>query len=264
MRKRILPKIFMTAAVIVSAGLALFTACDDDFWGPIGPPKNGDDGNILGSDDMPNRPGGGTTIQPGSQFNSNISYGSLYDSRDGKTYRTVVIGGKRWMAENLNYNVSGSVCYGNNSVNCDLYGRLYDWATVMDISTSYNNSTWGGSDVNRRGVCPSGWHVPSDDEWTALTDFVGSNAGTRLKSRRGWYDNGNGTDDYGFSALPGGYWWSGNFGSVGYNGCWWSATENDATVARGRYMDYINSGVYWYNYHETGRFSLRCVEDVRP
>jgi len=115
----------------------------------------------------------------------NVSGNILTDSRDGEKYKTVRIGKQTWMAENLNYNATGSKCYDNKPVNCDKYGRLYNWSAAQS-------------------ACPVGWHLPSDSEWTRLTDFVGSSAGKKLKSTRDWNKNGNGTDEYGFSALPGG------------------------------------------------------------
>jgi uncharacterized protein (TIGR02145 family) len=128
---------------------------------------------------------------------------------------TVVIGSQTWMKRNLNCNVSGSKCYNNDPSNCDKYGRLYDWATA-------------------KTVCPSGWHLPSDAEWTTLTDYVGglSTAGKKLKATSGWSNDGNGTDEHGFAALPGGYGVSdGYFSNVGDGGYWWSATEDDAYYA---------------------------------
>ena len=113
-----------------------------------------------------------------------------------------------------------------------------------------------------QGVCPNGWHLPSDAEWTTLTDFVGSNAGTKLKATSGWYNNGNGSDDYGFSALPGGYGSSdGSFYGAGYYGNWWSATESYADYAWSRDMYYNYGYVGRYDYNKTYLYSVRCVED---
>jgi uncharacterized protein (TIGR02145 family)/uncharacterized repeat protein (TIGR02543 family) len=201
---------------------------------------------------------------PGSQFNPNITYGSFSDSRDGKTYRTVRIGTQTWMAENLNFNASGSVCYNNNTSNCDLYGRLYDWNTVMAGSPSSSSSPSGV-----RGVCPAGWHVPSDAEWTTLTNFVGSNAGAKLRSRSDWHTGSGhvpGTDDFGFSALPGGFRWFHFYGvrydGAGYSSYWWSATEDNAYFAWYRGMYWVDVSVVdtiWYP--KTDLFSVRCLRD---
>ena len=199
-----------------------------------------------------------------------VVVGTLADSRDGKRYKTVTIRGQTWMAENLNYDgrENGSekgVCYGNSAENCAKYGRLYNWATAMDIDASYNSTRWNGSDVNHQGACPAGWHVPSDAEWTALTDFVGSNAGTKLKSSTGWNSYSGvpvGTDQYGFTALPGGGGYSdGYFSGAGNYGYWWSATEYNAFYAWYRDMYYYYGNVYRYDDYKTGLCSVRCAQD---
>jgi len=168
---------------------------------------------------------------------------TFIDSRDGKTYKKVTIGSQTWMAENLNYEAGGS-CYSNNSANCETYGRLYNWGTA-------------------RTVCPSGWHLPSHAEWTILTDYVGSNtAGTKLKATSGWNENGNGTDDYGFSALPGGYCSSGGlFLDAGNYGIWWSATESNSNNAYYRRMLYYYEHAYWDDDGKYSLFSVRCLQD---
>jgi uncharacterized protein (TIGR02145 family) len=198
-----------------------------------------------------------------------FDYGSL--SYGGQTYSTVVIGGKTWMAENLNYagtNNDIGVCYNNDPSNCDFYGRLYTWAEAMNISSTYDSSTWGGSDVNHRGICPVGWHVPSNAEWSALESAVGSPSGNKLKSVTGWryyHDATLGTDDYGFSALPGGGRWSrsssGSFDNVGLDGFWRSATEYYASYAWYRAMNYTSGNVNSNWNSKTNMFSLRCSQD---
>jgi len=173
------------------------------------------------------------------------SKGTFTDPRDGKVYKTVEIGGVVWMAENLNYAAEGSVCYDNDPANGDKYGRLYNWETALK-------------------ACPAGFHLPSDDEWTALENAVGgqSTAGIKLKSAEGWNNYGNGTDDFGFSALPGGYGNSdGSFDYAGYNGYWWSATENDAGSAWSRGMGDDDDYVDRNDIIKAGQFSVRCVED---
>jgi uncharacterized protein (TIGR02145 family) len=167
------------------------------------------------------------------------------DTRDNiNTYKTVVIGGKTWMAENLNFETgSGSWCYNNSADNCAKYGRLYTW----DMA---------------RVVCPSGWHLPSRQEWSDLvTEAGGDAAGKALKSKSGW-GSSNGTDDFDFSALPGGYRYSnGDFYNAGYFGIWWTATEywgNDA-YRRGMYndSDYADEGYYDKGFG----YSVRCVKE---
>jgi len=170
---------------------------------------------------------------------------AFVDNRDGKRYRTVNIGHLTWMAENLNYNAASSGCYENRAANCEKYGRLYDWSAAKE-------------------ACPAGWHLPSDEEWTALTDFVGdrNTAGGKLKSTGGWRDNGNGTDGYGFSALPGGYGKSdGSFGDTGTNGFWWSAAEYDASSAWIRSMSFNFELTFRFNIAKSYMYSVRCVQE---
>jgi uncharacterized protein (TIGR02145 family) len=185
----------------------------------------------------------------------------LYDSRDGKTYKTVVIGTQTWMAENLNYEVTGSFCYSGDSNNCDTYGRFYNWATALGLTSTCNNNFCADQvPAKRQGVCPSGWHLPSDAEWDVLVTFAGTNPGTKLKASSGW----NGTDEFGFSALPGGTYNSGNFNFyfVGDHGYWWSATEGgSANLAWIRSMRSNLSDVDRFSNGKSYRSSVRCVED---
>jgi len=203
---------------------------------------------VCGGDGNPSKPG------------NNGGGGSTFtDSRDGKTYRTVVIGTQTWMAENLNFDASGSVCHGNEQSNCDIYGRLYDWTTVMNGAASSSASPSGV-----RGICPAGWHVPSDAEWEVLVNYAGGEltAGTKLKSRSGWDNGGNGSDDYGFSAFAGGS--KGDFSLVGSTGFWWSATEffPGTPFTYLRYMRWDNDNVYRTGTANWDEFySLRCLRD---
>jgi uncharacterized protein (TIGR02145 family) len=167
------------------------------------------------------------------------------DSRDGKKYKYVKIGTQTWMAENLNYEAEGSKCYENKSANCEKYGRLYDWNTALK-------------------ACPKGWHLPSDEEWSVLVDFAGGNeiAGTKLKAKGGWYNNGNGTDEYGFSALPSGAGDpDGSFYYVGSSGFWWSALENNASNAYTRSIYYDLDLAHWDDADKSNWFSVRCLQD---
>jgi uncharacterized protein (TIGR02145 family) len=174
-----------------------------------------------------------------------VSGGILTDKRDGKKYKTVKIGNQTWMAENLNYDAKGSKCYNNKPENCTKYGRLYNWATA-------------------KNACPSGWHLPSKSEYEALDKYVGGEkvAGKKLKAKSGWNNNGNGTDEYGFSALPGGYGDpGGSFYGVGDDGYWYSASEGISYSVYRRYMGYLNVGAYWSNYVKDYLFSVRCLQD---
>jgi uncharacterized protein (TIGR02145 family) len=178
------------------------------------------------------------------------SRSTFTDTRDGKTYKIVKIGSRNWFAENLNYAAKGSVCYDNKTDNCAKYGRLYNWETALT-------------------ACPAGTHLPTDNEWTTLTDKVGGSetAGNKLKSTSGWNWNdykeksGNGTNDYGFSALPGGVGYGGEFIDVGNNGLWWSATELDEDYVWGRGINYNFEFVNRYGLRKADRFSVRCVQN---
>jgi len=118
-------------------------------------------------------------------------------------YRTERIGDQVWMTENLNCDVSGSKCYDNKESNCATYGRLYNWATAMNLPAGCNSSICASKiNAKHRGICPEGWHIPSDAEWTTLTDYVGYTAGKYLKAENGWNSGGNGNDMYGFLGYP--------------------------------------------------------------
>jgi uncharacterized protein (TIGR02145 family) len=208
---------------------------------------------------------------------------------DGYTYDVVKIGDQCWFAENLRTTTyadgtaipagltdgewtsttSGATAvYGEGSSTCtnyspDIdacdeaqslteYGRLYNWYAVDDA----------------RGLCPSGWHVPTDGEWTDLENYLGTNGhsgteGTALKSTYGWYNSGNGTDDFGFSALPGGY----RNGDVGYfydagaNGYWWSSSPSGGS-AWARNLLYVLPDIYRNVSSPRYGFSVRCLRDA--
>jgi len=204
---------------------------------------------ILGcgnNDDMP-CPTCGYDYQSQKSSSSRQS-GTIYGEPAtlwGEIYETVIIGNQTWIARNLNYNATGSKCY-EVETNCAIYGRLYNWSTAM-------------------AACPSGWHLPSSAEWATLINFVGANAGTKLKKKSGWnYYNGssgNGTDDYGFAALPGGYGDSGgNFFNVGEDGGWWSSTDYAGFAYRWG-IDYNYGGTYYQHDDKRFLFSVRCLKD---
>jgi len=225
----------------------------------------------------------------------------LTDKRDGKKYKTVMIGGQRWMAENLNYKPrkGNSWCYDNDTSNCGKYGRLYDWATAMNIDSSYNSLIWDeGNVVRHQGICPSGWLLPSREEWDNLGRAAGGvrdsvetsrccdeyvvvwdGAAALLKSTNGWNNyegkSGNGTDDFGFSALPGGYRSAGNdpfgrvggtiladgsFDGVGKSGDWWTATLYDGNTYYNKSMGHNHERVYEGDYNRENGLSVRCVQ----
>jgi len=146
----------------------------------------------------------------GGLSSSGGGYTGVYGSVEycGKTYKTVVIGTQTWFAENVNCPTDhGSRCYEDDHINCSKYGMLYNWETA-------------------RTVCPSGWHLPDSTEWKTLINSAGGSeiAGVKLKVTSGWNNLGNGTDELGFSALPGGRGRSeGSFSNVGERGYWWGS-----------------------------------------
>jgi len=189
---------------------------------------------------------------------------------DGEAYSAVLIGDQTWMARNLNYNANGSVCYDNEPSNCTTYGHLYNWATAMNLSADCNASTCANKVKDKhQGICPEGWHIPSNEEWNTLKMVIGgsSTAGIKLKAKSGWDDyegkSGNGTNDYGFSALPGGAGYSlGDFTQKKLLGYWWGSTEKDATYAWQWFADFrIDSANIYSENTKSLRCSVRCLKD---
>ena len=168
------------------------------------------------------------------------------DPRDGTAYKTVNIGTQTWLAENLAFKASGGCwAYGNNQSNVAKYGYLYDWETA-------NN------------VCPSGWRLPSYEEWRTLIDFLGGAevAGPKMRSSHGWPDD-NGTNESGFEGLPGGCF--GNlrsFEMIDLLGYWWSSTKKHGGSCWGLLLWPNDNKVYWNSIGPNNLFmgfSVRCL-----
>jgi len=238
---------------------------------------------------------------------SYVAIGQITDKRDGKTYKTVKIGTQEWMAENLHTfyfrngdaipiiknledwvkageNKHPACCYyENNGENGAKYGLLYNWYAVNDP----------------RGLAPEGCHVPSDAEWTTLTDYLTDKedkmkctqclnwspekkagtecdrcndkgeieekiipAGPKMKSTSGWKEDWNGTNESGFNGLPvGGRESSGSYGLSLSLGSWWSSSQSDSNNAWARYLYYAFSFVSRHYYYKAGGFSVRCLKD---
>ncbi|MCQ2285110.1 MAG: hypothetical protein MJZ57_09440, partial [Bacteroidales bacterium] len=213
---------------------------------------------------------------------------------DGNTYNTVQIGQQCWMKENLkttHYSDGTSISLGsststttayryypnNDSSNVSTYGYLYNWPAVMQNSSSSSANPSGV-----QGICPTGWHVPSDAEWTQLTDYVssqsqyvcGSNStyiAKALASTTGWNsysgtccvgNDPSGNNATGFSAVPAGRRLTGNFYDFGRLANFWSATQSDDSFAWYRYLGYDGSGVYSYDDTKNYGFSVRCLRDA--
>lgn len=180
-----------------------------------------------------------------------VAADSFTDPRDGKTYKTVKIGSQTWMAENLNYETEGSFCYENKPANCKKYGRLYTWNAALK-------------------VCPAGWHLPSKEKFDILIKTVGGEkiAGEKLKSKSGWNDDGNGSDAFGFSALPAGVWFDGGitgddagFSEMTVGTGFWGSTENaNKELYEMNLVD--NEIAPYFSYRGRGfGNSVRCVKD---
>jgi uncharacterized protein (TIGR02145 family) len=235
-------------------------------------------GNVIGKYNL------NTQIDSIVFYNPQTRPGNTFtDSRDGQVYKIVTIGNQVWMAENLKYlpgviePITGSetnpyyYVYGYEGINETVakttanyttYGVLYNWPAAMKGETS---STTNPSGV--QGVCPTGWHLPSDAEWTELIEYLGDagESGGKLKETgtTHWKSPNTGaTDENGFTALPGGYRFiNGAFGDIGNYGYWWSATEYNTAGAWCRGMIYYGSGVRRnQDFKEVG-FSVRCVRD---
>ncbi len=152
------------------------------------------------------------------------------DSRDGKKYKVVCIGNQTWMAENLRYDAPGSVCYNDDAANCDIYGKLYNWNTVMAGASASTSSPSGV-----KGICPKGWHLPSQAEWNTLFDNLGgpSLAGGAMRSTSALWQapNTGATNSSGFSAEPGGLYYFANTGvwkytAIGQLAFWWTTSQS--------------------------------------
>lgn len=218
-----------------------------------------------------------------TETEDNCEYGSLTDERDGKTYKTVKIYNKWWMAENLDYadsvktpSLKGkSWCYADDPENCAKYGRLYTWAAAIDsvkLATDAENPQDCGNGKSCKnilpdvvqGVCPDGWHLPDYRDFSNMLVHVGgySIAGTVLKSQSGWNEGGNGTDTFGFNVLPAGIRIEdGSFDGLGDGTDFWSATESDLEQAFSLYASYENEYSGVMDYAKNYAFSVRCVKD---
>ncbi len=270
-----------------SCSTAVVEGCTDTAYLEYNAAANTDDGSCI------------TPVVEGCTDPADVNYDAAANTDDGScasactdvemnghTYAVVEIGDQCWFAENLRTTVYGNgdvipagltwwewtsttagatAVYGEGSSNCqDLspeinacneaqslaaYGRLYNWYAVDDA----------------RGLCPAGWHVPTDGEWTALKTYLGANGhsgaeGTALKSTTGWSNNGNGTDDFGFSALPGGNrsFNVGYFFAAGDFGNWWSSSPSGGN-AWNRYLSYYYPGVFRDDLNPRYGFSVRCL-----
>jgi uncharacterized protein (TIGR02145 family) len=205
---------------------------------------------------------------------------------EGQVYNTIQIFSQCWLKENLNVgimipgtqgmsnnNVIEKYCYNNNIENCNIYGGLYQWNEMMQYS----------SQQGVQGICPSGWHLPTDEEWKVLEgaadnqydigdpiwnneSYRGYDAGTNLRTTNGWNGESNGTDLFGFSGLPGGdRLLTGGFGFIGDDGLWWASNERWSFQYGWwgwfRGLDYSNPEVSRTNYKVALGHSVRCLRN---
>ncbi len=210
------------------------------------------------------------------RLNPEINYGTMTDSRDGQTYKTVKIGGQVWMAENLNYADSiktpslleRSWCPYNVNEYCAVTGRLYSWAAAIDsvklykdLSIDCGHGKTCTLPTKVQGICPDGWHLPSLAECETLFTEVGGSsiAGKVLKSQTGWDRGGNGTDDVGFSALPDRTADLERKGGGGAN--FWCASENNKYFAYFMSLKYYDDAADLQKYEKYCGYSVRCLKD---
>jgi uncharacterized protein (TIGR02145 family) len=218
------------------------------------------------------RGSGAVTINGNTIINapSFVCGNPLTDVRDNMVYTTVQIGTQCWMKQNLNYGtrIDGALeqtnnvipekyCYNNIESNCDVYGGLYQWNEAMQYSI-----TEGG-----QGMCPAGWHVPSDAEWTTLSTHLGGEdiAGGKMKEAGTvhWASpNLGSTNSSGFSALPGGYKYTGgSYSNLTLGAYYWSSSHFVAIFAWSKFILEEGENIYRNIYDETHGFSVRCLKD---
>ena len=206
----------------------------------------GDDGkgssssNGISSNSSSSKGSSSSVTPKSSDSETSVSTGTMTDSRDGQTYKTVKIGDQVWMAQNLNYKSDNSYCYNDSAKYCSEYGRLYTWADAMES-------------------CPTGWHLPSKDEFVILANIAGgsSKAGKPLMAKDGWNSNGGGYDTYSFAALPGGARnEDGEYVLLGEQGSFWLASEDAFRFVANNLPLYIAP-------NNRGRgLSVRCLKDA--
>ena len=199
-------------------------------------------------------------------FNPQVQYGTLYDDRDNRTYKTVTINGLTVMAENLSYGdegqnsylINNNKCYKDNPTNCLKGGRYYTWTAAMNIDKKWLSDTPYGVDgliqTPHQGICPNGWHIPKTSEWSALFNKVGY-AAQQAKMNPEWP---NATNASGFSALPVGYY-DKNITNINTEIFFWSASERGNKYAETWTLkeDDAHAG-YWL---KTLYFAVRCFKN---
>lgn len=251
--------------VVAAVSVLLLVACGDDNSDFATHPSEGSSSSVTPQSSSSSKVTDkvGEPVEP-----AEVTTGTMTDSRDGQTYKTVTIGTQTWMAENLNYETENSYCYKDDANNCSKYGRLYTWAAAMDSVGTWSTNGKGcgfGTTCSPtypvRGICPEGWHLPTAAEFETLFTAVGgkSIAGQKLKSTTGWktYSGITNEDAFAFSALPAGF-----------------RLDSGDYIGEGSYAHFWSSTVAYYvglRYHEGDAslgsscksygFSVRCLKD---
>lgn len=211
------------------------------------------------------------------EANSTGEVGTFTDSRDGKTYNTITIKGKEWMTDALAYLPSVNKVSSDSKTEPLFYVYNYNDTIVSEAIETENYKKYGAlyNLPAAKLACPSGWHIATNDEWVQLTQFINDQhglshttgdfwfgVGKYLKSTSGWDNSGNGTDDYGFNGLPGGYrHMNQNFYGLGVYGFWWTSTELTATNAIIVFLD-GRSDTFTQSHNDTNYgYSIRCIKD---
>ena len=203
---------------------------------------------------------------------------SVKDNRDGNTYNAVTIGDQTWFAENLRYlpvvhsNKEFTLMSDQGMPGYGVYG--YDGPIVVDAKEEINYTNFGvlynWYAVDQVDVCPTNWHVPSDDEWSLLSDFITSTGhvndiGVVLKSTTGWNHGRNGSDTFGFNAIAGGtrYTSDGRFEMLGLFGSYWSSSKHSSNINNAWFRSFedTKSDIQRANIYKKSGVSIRCLKD---
>ena len=228
---------------------------------------------------------------------ANIEYGTLIDSRDGQKYKTVKIGDRWWLAKNLNYAADSSYCYNDEPDSCAIYGRLYPWTVAMQLDTIYNKLNVTYTETIKgahQGICPDGWHIPSEEEWNEMIDYADSHNGNEgasasLRAKYSWIPDEEYEikyiDRFGFAGLPAGarankemrksdcnhsYGYETNiYCGIGNEAFFWTSTEltdyrNSSEHALYFFLHGLENGGFrtsdWGEFTKRAALSVRCVK----
>ena len=228
---------------------------------------------------------------------ANIEYGSLIDSCDGQKYKTVKIGDRWWLAKNLNYAADSSYCYNDEPDSCAIYGRLYPWTVAMQLDTIYNKLNVTYTETIKgahQGICPDGWHIPSEEEWNEMIDYADSHNGNEgasasLRAKYSWIPDEEYEikyiDRFGFAGLAAGarankemrksdcnhsYGYETNiYCGIGNEAFFWTSTEltdyrNSSEHALYFFLHGLENGGFrtsdWGEFTKRAALSVRCVK----